>query len=184
MDNIYTIHKEKMEKTLANLEKEYASIKAGRANPAVLDRVRVDYYGTPTPVGQVGTVSTPEPSMLVIQPWDTSIIKDIEKAIQTSDIGINPQNDGKVIRLSFPPLTEERRKEIGKNIKKYAEECKVAIRNLRRDALDKYKAEKKNSAITEDDFKAAEKKIQDLTDKYCKEADELSSKKEKEIMAM
>ncbi len=184
MDNIYEAHKEKMEKTLANLDKEYSSIKAGRANPAVLDRVKVDYYGTPTPVAQVGTVSTPEPSMLLIQPWDTSIIKDIEKAILASDIGINPQNDGKVIRLNFPPLTEERRKEIGKNIKKYAEECKVAIRNLRRDALDKYKAEKKNATITEDDLKAAEKKIQDLTDKYCKEADELSAKKEKEIMAM
>ncbi len=184
MDEIFETYKGKMDKTIANLESEFASIKAGRANAAVLDKIRVDYYGTPTPVAQVATVSVPEPSILAIQPWDAGLVKDIEKAIQASDIGINPINDGRVVRLCFPPLTEERRKEIVKKIHKYGEDAKVAIRSIRRDALDKYKAQKKESIITEDDLKDAEKKIQDLTDKYCKKVDSISADKEKEIMAL
>lgn len=184
MDEIFETYKGKMDKTIANLESEFAAIKAGRANAAVLDKIRVDYYGTPTPVAQVATVSVPEPSILAIQPWDAGLVKDIEKAIQASDIGINPINDGRVVRLCFPPLTEERRKEIVKKIHKYGEDAKVAIRSIRRDALDKYKAQKKESIITEDDLKDAEKKIQDLTDKYCKKVDSISADKEKEIMAL
>lgn len=184
MDEIFETYKGKMDKTVANLESEFASIKAGRANAAVLDKIRVDYYGTPTPVAQVATVSVPEPTILAIQPWESSLVKDIEKAIQTSDIGINPINDGRTVRLCFPPLTEERRKEIVKKIHKYGEEAKVAVRSIRRDALDKYKAQKKESLITEDDLKNAEKDIQDLTDKYCKTIDTVSAAKEKEIMAL
>lgn len=184
MDEIFETYKGKMDKTIANLESEFAAIKAGRANAAVLDKIRVDYYGTPTPVAQVATVSVPEPSILAIQPWDAGLVKDIEKAIQASDIGINPINDGRIVRLCFPPLTEERRKEIVKKIHKYGEDAKVAIRSIRRDALDKYKAQKKESIITEDDLKDAEKKIQDLTDKYCKKVDSISADKEKEIMAL
>lgn len=184
MDEIFETYKGKMDKTIANLESEFAAIKAGRANAAVLDKIRVDYYGTPTPVAQVATVSVPEPSILAIQPWDAGLVKDIEKAIQASDIGINPINDGRIVRLCFPPLTEERRKEIVKKIHKYGEDAKVAIRSIRRDALDKYKAQKKDSIITEDDLKDAEKKVQDLTDKYCKKVDTISADKEKEIMAL
>ncbi len=173
---------EKMNKTIAVLERDYKSIRAGRANAAVLDRITVDYYGAPTPIEQMAAVSVPEPRVLMIQPWDATTLKSIEKAILTSDIGINPQNDGRVIRLSFPPLTEERRKEIVKDVKKFSEDAKVAIRNTRRDAIDKLKALKKANTVTEDDVTNGEKKIQNLTDKYCKEADDLSVLKEKEIM--
>ena len=173
---------EKMNKTIAVLERDYKSIRAGRATAAVLDRITVDYYGAPTPIEQMAAVSVPEPRVLMIQPWDATTLKSIEKAILTSDIGINPQNDGRVIRLSFPPLTEERRKEIVKDVKKFSEDAKVAIRNTRRDAIDKLKALKKANTVTEDDVTNGEKKIQTLTDKYCKEADDLSALKEKEIM--
>lgn len=173
---------EKMNKTVGVLERDYKSIRAGRANVSVLDRVTVDYYGAPTPVQQMAAVSVPEPRILMIQPWDATTLKSIEKAILTSDIGINPQNDGRVIRLSFPPLTEERRKEIVKEVKKSAEDNKVAVRNTRRDAIEKLKALKKDGTITEDDVADGEKKIQNLTDKYCKEIDDLSALKEKEIM--
>ena len=164
------------------MERDYKSIRAGRANASVLDRVTVDYYGCPTPIQQMAAVSVPEPRILMIQPWDASTLKDIEKAILTSDIGINPQNDGRVIRLSFPPLTEERRKEIVKDVHKTAEESKVAVRNTRRDAIEKLKSLKKSNTITEDDVADGEKKIQNLTDKYCKEIDSLAAVKEKEIM--
>lgn len=173
---------EKMNKTVAVLERDYKSIRAGRANIAVLDRITVDYYGCPTPIQQMAAVSVPEPRILMIQPWDATTLKEIEKAILTSDIGINPQNDGRVIRLSFPPLTEERRKDIVKEVRKAAEENKVAIRNTRRDAIEKLKALKKANTITEDDVTDGEKKIQNLTDKFCKEIDDLASFKEKEIM--
>ena len=173
---------EKMNKTVAVLERDYKSIRAGRANVSVLDRVMVDYYGCPTPIQQMAAVSVPEPRILMIQPWDATTLKDIEKAILTSDIGINPQNDGRVIRLSFPPLTEERRKDIVKEVRKAAEENKVAIRNTRRDAIEKLKALKKANTITEDDVADGEKKIQNITDKFCKEIDDLAALKEKEIM--
>lgn len=172
----------KMNKAIASLEADYASIRAGRANPAILDKVTVEYYGTPTPIAQVGTVSVPEARSIVIQPWDASILKDIEKAIQTSDIGINPNNDGRVIRLNFPPLTEERRKELCKGVSKRGEEAKVAVRNIRRDAIDGFKKQKKNNEITEDDLKNLEDKIQKLTDKFIKQIDDISAAKEKEIM--
>ena len=173
---------EKMNKTVAVLERDYKSIRAGRANAAVLDRISVDYYGVPTPIQQMAAVSTPEPRVLMIQPWDATTLKTIEKAILTSDIGINPQNDGRVIRLSFPPLTEERRKEIVKDVRKVAEDSKVAVRNTRRDAMEKLKGLKKNNVVTEDDVTNGEKQIQNLTDKYCKEIDELAAIKEKEIL--
>ena len=173
---------EKMNKTVGVLERDYKSIRAGRANASVLDRITVDYSGAPTPIQQMAAVSVPEPRVLMIQPWDASTLKDIEKAILTSDIGINPQNDGRVIRLSFPPLTEERRKEIVKDVHKTAEDSKVAVRNTRRDAIEKLKALKKNNTITEDDVADGEKKIQNLTDKYCKEIDSLAAVKEKEIL--
>ncbi|MBR3299880.1 MAG: ribosome recycling factor [Clostridia bacterium] len=182
MKELLRVTEEKMGKTISALERDYKAVRAGRANVSILDRVTVDYYGVPTPVQQMAAVSVPEARMLVIQPWDASTLKEIEKAILTSDIGINPQNDGKVIRLNFPPLTEERRREIVKEVKKTAEDSKVAVRNIRRDALDKLKALKKNNEITEDDEKDGEKKIQNLTDKFCKEADDLQSIKEKEIM--
>lgn len=173
---------EKMNKTVAVLERDYKSIRAGRANVAVLDKINVDYYGCPTPIQQMAAVSVPEPRVLMIQPWDASTLKDIEKAILTSDIGINPQNDGRVIRLSFPPLTEERRKEIVKDVYKSAEDNKIAVRNTRRDAIEKLKALKKNNVITEDDVTDGEKKIQNLTDRFCKEIDSLAALKEKEIL--
>jgi ribosome recycling factor len=182
MSELYNKCQEKMDKSIASLEKEFASIRAGRANPAVLDKILVDYYGTPTPIQQMAAVSVPEGRTLLIQPWDKSALNNIERAIQASDIGINPTNDGSVIRLNFPPLTEERRRDIVKEIKKFGEDCKVAIRSIRRDILEKYKAQKKEGTITEDDLKSAEKKIQDLTDKFCKEADDLVVVKEKEIM--
>ena len=172
----------KMEKRINGYANELKTIRAGRANASVLDKIAIDYYGTMTPVGQVGSISSPDPRQLVIQPWDGSVLKEIEKAINASDLGIAPQNDGKVIRLNFPPLTEERRKELVKQVKKYTEEAKVQIRNARRDAMDDYKAKKKKGEITEDDLKSTEKDIQNLTDKYIKEIDKISSDKEKEIL--
>lgn len=173
---------EKMEKSLISLSKDFASVRAGRATPAVLDRVSVDYYGVPTPINQMAAVSVPEGRTLMIQPWDASTLKDIEKAILTSDIGITPSNDGRVIRLNFPPLTEERRKELVKEVRSMSEDGKVAVRSIRRDSIDKLKAMKKNSEITEDDQADGEKKIQNITDKFTKEIDEMCSAKEKEIM--
>ena len=163
---------------------DFASVRAGRANAGVLDRIQVSYYGTPTPIQQVASISTPDPRTLQIQPWDGSILKAIEKAIQTSDLGINPQNDGRVIRLAFPQLTEERRVELTKQVRKYGENGKVAIRNIRRDAMDALKALEKKSEITEDDRKESEKELQELTDKRCKEIDALTTAKEKELMAV
>ena len=174
----------KMEKSINSLVNEFATVRAGRANPAVLDSVKVEYYGTPTPITQMASVSVPEAHMIVIQPWDMNVLKDIEKAINMSDLGINPNNDGKVIRINFPPLTEERRKELVKDIKKMAETGKVAVRNIRRDGMDIFKTMKKNNEITEDDIKAAEKDVQDLTDKYVKKVDALLDAKEKELMAI
>lgn len=174
----------KMQKAISNLVKEYSIVKAGRANPAVLDKINVDYYGVPTAINQLGSVSVTEARTLLIQPWDTSVLSMIEKAIQTSDLGINPNNDGKCIRLTFPQLTQERRKDIVKSIYKLCEDCKVSIRNVRRDTIDKLKAMKKTSEITEDDLKVSEKKVQNLTDKFCKNADELMENKEKEIMSI
>lgn len=171
-----------MQKSVHALEKELATIRAGRANPAVLDKVLVDYYGAPTPINQMAAVSVSDARILVIQPWDMSALKAIEKAIMASDIGINPTNDGRVIRIAFPQLTEERRKELTKQISKYGEEGKIAVRSIRRDGIDKFKAMKKNSEITEDDLKEAEKDFQTLTDKYCKLVDEVVAKKQKEIM--
>lgn len=171
----------KMEKRIDGLVGEFKTIRAGRANASVLDKIAIDYYGTMTPVQQVGSISSPEPRMLVIQPWDASVLSEIEKAINKSDLGISPQNDGKVIRLNFPPLTEERRRELVKTVKKYAEEAKVQIRNVRRDALEMYKKQKKDGEVTEDDLKTIEKDIQNMTDKYIKEIDDITSDKEKEI---
>ena len=182
MSEIYKVAEEKMNKSVNAILNEYAAIRAGRANPAVLDRVEVEYYGAPTPLNQMAAISVPDARTLVVQPWDKSSLKDIERGILTADIGINPQNDGSVIRLVFPPLTEERRREIGKNIFKLAEDCKIAIRSIRRDAMDKLKDQKKKAEITEDDLKDEEKKMQDLTDKFCKEIDGLAAKKDKEIM--
>jgi ribosome recycling factor len=172
----------KMKKTIIGLEEEFATIRAGRANPAVLDKIKVDYYGVPTPINQMAAIAVTEARALTIQPWDTSSIKSIEKAIQTSDLGVNPQNDGRVIRLVFPQLTEDHRKELVKNIGKMAEEAKIAIRNHRREAIDTLKENEKKRIITEDDLKDEEKKIQDLTDKKIKEIDGIYSKKEKELM--
>lgn len=178
----YTEVKSKMDKSISVLTSELASIRAGRANPSVLDKITVDYYGVATPIQQVGTVSVPEARSIVIQPWDATILKEIEKAILTSDLGINPNNDGKVIRLTFPPLTEERRKEIVKNVKKIGEDSKVAIRSIRRDALEMFKKQQKASEITEDDLKDIEKDIQDMTDNAIKEIDEIVKKKEAEVL--
>lgn len=175
---------ERMNRRIDHLCTEYAEIRAGRANPAVLDKVKVDYYGAPTPVNQLAAVSVTEARTLTIQPWDASILRQIEKAIQKSDIGINPMNDGKVIRLQFPPLTEDRRKEIVKDVQKLAEETKVQIRNVRREAIEKLKAKKKAGELTEDDLKLGEKKAQDLTDKFIKKVETISADKQKEIMEM
>ncbi len=172
----------KMEKTLDVVESQFASVRAGRANAAVLDQVSVEYYGAPTPIGQVASISSPDPRTLIIQPWDNSLLKPIEKAILVSDIGINPQNDGRVIRLVFPQLTEERRKDLTKQVKKYAEDGKVAIRNVRREAMDAFKKQLKSGDLTEDDQKKAEKDMQNLTDKYCAKIDEMCAKKDKELM--
>ena len=174
----------KMDKTLDVLASQFASVRAGRANAGVLDRISVEYYGVDTPINQVGSITSPDPRTLVIEPWDKSLLKLIEKAIQLSDLGINPQNDGRIIRLVFPQLTEERRKELTKQVKKYGEESKVAVRNIRRDAMDAIKAMKKKSEITEDDQKVAEKDLQDLLDKYIKKVDEALAAKEKELMSV
>ena len=174
----------KMEKTLDVLADNFGAVRAGRANAKVLDRITVEYYGQETPLNGVATISSPDARTLVIQPWDTNLLKDIQKAIQTSDLGINPQNDGRVIRLVFPQLTEERRKELTKQVKKYAEDAKVAMRNIRRDGMDYVKNLKKKSEITEDDQKKAEKDLQDLLDKYIKRVDDALAAKEKELMAI
>ena len=174
----------KMQKTIDVVKGDFASVRAGRANASVLDRITVDYYGVATALNQVATISSPDPRQLMIQPWDTKLLREVEKAIQTSDLGINPQNDGKVIRLTFPQLTEERRKELTKQVRKYAESGKVALRNIRRDAMDKVKDMKKKSEITEDDVKEYEKELQDLTDKRCKEIDTLTAAKETELMSI
>ena len=174
-------YEDKMKKTLDVLAKEQGAVRAGRANPGVLDKITVEYYGTATPLGQVAAVSTPDPRTLAIQPWDASLLKAIERAIQMSDLGINPQNDGKQIRLGFPPLTEERRKELVKHVGKMGEEAKVALRNIRRDAIDKFKAAQKKTEMTEDELHEGEDKMQKLTDKYVKEIDAMVAKKSKEL---
>ena len=174
----------KMQKTVDVVVSDFASVRAGRANASVLDKIAVDYYGSPTPINQVAAISSPDPRSLMIQPWDATLLKAIEKAIQTSDLGINPQNDGRVIRLGFPQLTEERRRDLTKQVKKYGENGKVAVRNIRRDAMDKFKAMQKKSEITEDELKELEKELQDMTDKRCKQIDELTAKKETELMAV
>lgn len=177
----YIEFESKMKKTAEVLKTQLASVRAGRANAAVLDQITVDYYGVPTPIQQVASVSVPDPRSLLIQPWDASVLKGIEKAILASELGINPQNDGRAIRLVFPQLTEERRKELAKQVKKYGEEAKVAVRNVRRDAIDKFKKQQKASEITEDDYKTVEKDIQKLTDDYIKEVEGIADKKEKEL---
>ena len=174
----------KMDKTIGALERDFASIRAGRANAAVLDRIQVEYYGTPTPIQQMAAISSPDPRTLQIQPWDASSLKDIEKAIHTSDLCNNPQNDGRVIRLTIPPLTEDRRKELVKDVRKMAEDSKVALRSIRRDAIEKLKAMKKANEITEDDQTNGEKKIQNVTDKFVKEIDTLADAKEKDVMSI
>lgn len=177
-------YEEKMEKSIQSLENEYNAIRAGRANPHVLDNIRVDYYGQPTPLSQVGNVSVPEARLIQIQPWDATILPDIEKAINTSDLGIHPNNDGKLIRLVFPELTEERRKDLSKEVKKKGENAKVAIRNIRRDANDHFKKEEKNHELTEDDLKSLEKDIQTMTDRFIKEIDSHVDNKIKEILTV
>ena len=178
---MYTEFKDKMKKTVEVLKTQYASVRAGRANAAVLDQITVEYYGVDTPINQIASIGSPDPRTLVIQPWDTSSLKLVEKAIQASDLGINPQNDGRVIRLVFPQLTEERRKELAKQVRKYGEEGKVAIRNIRREAMEKFKAQKKSSEMTEDDFKDAEKEMQKITDEFIAKVDEVTAEKEKEL---
>ena len=177
-------YERRMGKALEHLQEEFDAVRAGRANPKVLDRITVEYYGSETPLNGVATISSPDARTLVISPWDTKLLKDIQKAIQSSDLGINPQNDGRIIRLAFPQLTEERRHELTKQVRKYGENGKVAIRNIRRDAVDYFKDLKKKSEITEDVQKDLEKEIQDITDKRCKEIDVLTAEKEKELMAV
>lgn len=181
MANGYEEFEAKMKKTSELLSINFDSVRAGRANPAVLDQIHVDYYGVPTPIHQIASVSSPDARTLVIQPWDSSTLKPIEKAILASELGINPQNDGRIIRLVFPQLTEERRRDLAKQVRKYAEDAKVAVRNIRRDAMEKYKAQKKKSEVTEDDLKNIEKDLQKLTDDYVKEIDRIADKKEKEL---
>ncbi len=175
---------ERMLKTIEVVKSNFAAVRAGRANAGVLDRITVEYYGAPTPLNQVANIGSPDPRTLTVQPYDMSLLKAIEKAIQTSDLGINPQNDGRVIRLAFPQLTEERRKDLTKQVRKYSEEGKVALRNIRRDAMDDIKKKTKKSELTEDDQKKLEKELQELTDKRCKDIDDLTAKKEKELMAV
>lgn len=184
MSTDYSEFEAKMKKTTEVLSEQFAAVRAGKANPAVLDRITVDYYGSPTPIQQIASISTADARSLLIQPWDGSVLKGIEKAILASDLGINPQNDGRAIRLVFPQLTEERRKDLAKQVKKYAEEAKVAVRNIRRDAMEKFKAQKKKSEITEDDLKIVEKDMQKLTDDYIKEVDKIAAKKEQELMEL
>ena len=174
----------KMDKTVGVFENNLAEVRAGRANPAILNKIKIDYYGVPTPISQVAGISVPEARLIVIQPWDLGILKEIEKEILKSDIGINPNNDGKVIRLSFPELNEERRKEIVKSIKKMAEESKIAVRSIRRDGIEEFKKKQKDSEITEDELKGAENEIQKLTDKYVEEVDKIAEAKEKEVMSV
>ncbi len=180
----FSEYSKRMDKALIHLDEEFGAVRAGRANAKVLDRITVEYYGSETPLNGVATISTPDARTLVIQPWDTSLLKEIQKSIQASELGINPQNDGKVIRLVFPQLTEERRKELTKQVKKYAEDAKVAMRNIRRDGMDYVKKLKKDSEITEDEQKKAEKDLQDLLDKYTKQADAALAAKEKELMSI
>ena len=180
----YILIKEKMNKSIDNLNEKFSEVRAGRANPAILNKVKIDYYGTPTPINQIAGISVPEARMIVIQPWDVSILKEIEKAILASDVGINPNNDGKVIRLVFPELTEERRKELVKEVKKMAEDCKVAVRNARRDGIDLAKKSQKEGEMTEDELKQAENKIQELTDKAIAEVDKILQNKENEILSI
>ena len=180
----YTELEEKMEKAINNYAEKLSEIRAGRANPAILNKVRIEYYGTPTPINQVAGISVPEARLIVIQPWDVSVLKEIEKAILTSDIGINPNNDGKVIRLTFPELNEERRKELVKEVKKMAEEAKIAVRAVRRDGIEKAKTEQKDGELTEDELKQAENDIQKITDKKIGEVDKILENKEKEIMSV
>ena len=180
----YTNIKDRMEKSIDAFAQKLSEVRAGRANPAILNKVKIDYYGTPTPINQVAGVSVPEARLIVIQPWDASVLKEIEKAILASDIGINPNNDGKVIRLAFPELNEERRKELVKDVKKMAEEAKVAIRTIRRDGIDEFKTKQKNSEITEDDLRNAETEIQKITDKEIEEIDKILADKETEIMSV
>ncbi len=184
MKDEYKLQQEKMNKTIEAVAREFTSIRAGRANASVLDRIHVEYYGAQTPIQQIASVSVPEPRCLVIQPWDAAALKMIEKAIQSSDLGINPQNDGKVIRLTFPQLTEERRRELVKQVHKYSEDGKIAARNVRREALEQFKELRKKSEITEDDLKDIEKDLQDLTDKTCKEIDAMVARKEKELLEL
>ena len=184
MPEILDIATDKMNKTISVMKQEYNSLRAGRANPQALDRIMVDYYGTPTPINQMGNISVPEPRMLIIALWDTKMIPNVEKAIQKSDLGINPANDGKVIRLIFPELTEERRKDLAKVIRKKAEESKVAVRAIRRDAMEDIKKQKKDNLLTEDDQKKLEEKVQKLTDEKVKEIDTIAQAKEKEIMSV
>ena len=184
MPEILDIATEKMNKTINVMKQEYNSLRAGRANPQALDRITADYYGTPTPINQMGNISVPEPRMLIIALWDTKMIPVVEKAIQKSDLGINPANDGKVIRLIFPELTEERRKDLAKVIRKKAEESKVAVRSIRRDAMEDIKKQKKDNLLTEDDQKKLEEKVQKLTDEKVKEIDTIAQAKEKEIMSV
>lgn len=184
MKEIFNFAEEKMSKSVAALERDYTGVRVGRASPSILDRVMVEYYGTPTQINAVAAISVPEPRMLVIQPWDATLLRDIEKAILMADIGINPNNDGKVIRLIFPQLTEERRRELTKETKKMAEDSKVAIRSIRRDAIEKLKAKKKDGEITEDDVANGEKKIQTITDKFVAQVDSVAAAKEKEIMEL
>ena len=184
MPEILDIATEKMNKTISVMKQDYNSLRAGRANPQALDRIMVDYYGSPTPINQMGNISVPEPRMLIIALWDTKMIPAVEKAIQKSDLGINPANDGKVIRLIFPELTQERRKELAKVIRKKAEESKVAVRSIRRDAMEDIKKQKKDNLLTEDDQKKLEEKVQKLTDEKVKEIDVIAQAKEKEIMSV
>ena len=182
MNTVFATTKERMEKSINSLKYEYNSIRAGRANAAVLDRITVDYYGSPTPINQMAAISVPEARVLAIQPWDMSALSLIEKAILASDIGINPSNDGRIIRLVFPALTEERRKQLSKDVAKFAEDAKVAVRQIRRDSIEKIKTMKKNSEITEDDQKYGEEKLQKITDEFVKKIDEIADAKTKEIM--
>jgi ribosome recycling factor len=184
MKEIFQEYDYKMKRTIDVVMSDFAAVRAGRANPAVLDKITVEYYGSETPLQQVAAIAAPDPRTLTIQPWDATLLKAIEKAILSSDLGLNPQNDGKIIRLSFPQLTEERRRDLTKQVKKYGESGKVAIRNVRRDAVEKFKAMKKKSEITEDDLKEYEKELQDLTDKRCRELDDLTAKKEAELLEL
>ncbi len=182
MNEVYKTAKEKMGKTISVLKSDYSSIRAGRANASVLDKIRVDYYGVPTPINQMAAISVAEAKILNIQPWDISTLSAIEKAIQTSDLGINPQNDGRIIRLVFPQQTEDRRREIVKEVNKMAEDSKIAVRSIRREGMEKFKKMEKASEITEDDYKVGEKELQDITDSFTKEIDVVAAEKETEIM--